>query len=84
MPLTAQGRDGSRTLMCSCQGADIQRGATQDAGGVPRDVRSTVTDPPSFGRHANAAVTAWVFEPATRDGQAVAAQCAFEFTYSYG
>lgn len=52
--------------------------------GVPVKVRSTTTDPASFGQHTSIAIRAWRFTPATRDGTPVAAACTFTMTFELG
>lgn len=48
--------------------------------GKPTDIRTTRTDPPTFAGNMNAAVKAWRFEPASRDGEPVAATCTTSFS----
>lgn len=55
-----------------------------DTQGRARDVLSTVTDPPSFARHTNAAIKEWRFRPASRDGRPVEARCHFEMVFDLG
>lgn len=61
---------------------DIESTFVVDASGTPRQVTSTQTDPPSFGRHATIAISQWRFTPATREAAPVDARCAFAFHFA--
>ena len=52
--------------------------------GVPAEVRSSATDPASFGHHTTIAIRAWRFAPATRAGVPVAASCTFAMSFDLG
>lgn len=45
------------------------------ADGTTAQVHSDATDPAFLATHSNAAISAWRFEPARRNGEAVAARC---------
>jgi TonB family protein len=55
-----------------------------DAEGRTTDVRSTASDPPSFGNHMTVAVKQWRFQPATRDGAAMPSRCSVLFRFTLG
>jgi len=61
---------------------DIESKFLVDVSGTRRQITSTETDPPSFGRHASIAKSQWRFKPASRDGGPVDASCTFAFSFA--
>ncbi|MCF7223551.1 energy transducer TonB [Marilutibacter chinensis] len=54
------------------------------ADGVPANIRTSATDPTSFGHHTTIAIRAWRFAPATRGGLPVTAACTFSMSFDLG
>lgn len=55
---------------------------TIDREGQTQGVWSTHTIPDSYARHANHAITGWVFEPVTRNGEPVEVECTYGFNFT--
>lgn len=55
---------------------------TIDREGQTRGVWSTHTIPDSYARHSNHAITGWVFEPVTRNGEPVEVECTYGFNFT--